>query len=381
MVALSLVTLNFAAQARAQSVPAQIVESSIGPLRLEQIAGPFEHPWSLAFLPEGRMLVTERPGRLVLLDGDRRALVEGVPQVRARGQGGLLDIAVSPEFASDQTVFLSYAEPVEGGNGRTALGRARLDLSEPASPILRDFERIFAQRPAVSTSHHFGSRIVFAADGTLFLTTGDRGQRPLAQDLSTHLGKVIRLNRDGSVPTDNPFSPNSPTAQGGALPEIYSYGHRNMQGAFLNPVDGVLWTISHGARGGDEVNRVLPGRNYGWPEISYGRHYSGLKIGRGTQAPGMEQPVHYWDPSIAPSGASYYDAALLEPWRGSLFVGALAAQALVRLSLDGQRVTGEEVLISGQIGRIRDVRTGPEGALWLLTDDEEGALFRLTPEH
>ena len=333
-----------------------------------------EHPWSLAFLPDGAMLVTERPGRLRLVV-DRTlvdAPVSGVPAVYASGQGGLLDVVPSPDFADTGLIFLSYAEPGEGGAG-TAVARARL-VREGASARLEDVEVIFRQQPKTSTSHHFGSRLVFGPDGTLFVTLGERGQRPLAQDLSTHYGKVVRIAPDGSVPADNPF-----VNKDGALPEIWSYGHRNPQGAARHPETGEIWTVEHGARGGDEVNIPKAGRNYGWPVISYGRHYSGRKIGVGTHKDGMEQPVYYWDPSIAPSGAAFYDGDLFPAWKGDLFVGALAYQLLARLDVEDGKVVGEERMFEGAFGRIRDVRSGPDGALWLLTDEANGQLLRMAP--
>ncbi|MCW2305797.1 PQQ-dependent sugar dehydrogenase [Rhodobium gokarnense] len=338
------------------------------------VASGLEHPWSLAFLPDGTMLVTERPGRLRLVV-DRTlvdAPVSGVPDVYASGQGGLLDVVPAPDFADSNLIFLSYAERGDGGAG-TAVARARL-VREGMSARLEDVEVIFRQQPKTTTSRHFGSRLVFAPDGMLFVTLGERGQRPLAQDLSTHNGKVVRIVPDGSVPDDNPF-----VGTAGARPEIWSYGHRNPQGAALNPETGELWTVAHGARGGDEVNIPKAGRNYGWPVISYGRHYSGQKIGVGTHKEGMEQPVYYWDPSIAPSGAAFYDGDLFPEWKGDLFVGALKFQLLSRLDVEDGRVASEERMFEGAFGRIRDVRSGPDGAIWLLTDEANGQLLRVAP--
>ncbi|MBB4301131.1 glucose/arabinose dehydrogenase [Rhodobium orientis] len=338
------------------------------------VASGLEHPWSLAFLPDGAMLVTERPGRLrLVLDGSLvDAPVSGVPKVYASGQGGLLDVVPSPDFADSNLIYMSYAERGDGGAG-TAVARARL-VREGSSARLEDVEVIFRQQPKTTTSHHFGSRLVFARDGNLFATLGERGQRPLAQDLSTHNGKVVRIAPDGSVPNDNPF-----VGTDGARPEIWSYGHRNPQGATLHPETGELWTVAHGARGGDEVNIPMSGRNYGWPVISYGRHYSGARIGVGTHKEGMEQPVYYWDPSIAPSGAAFYDGDLFPDWKGSLFVGALKFQLLARLDVKDGKIVGEERMFEGAFGRIRDVRSGPDGAIWLLTDEANGQLLRVAP--
>lgn len=340
-------------------------------VRILAFAAGLENPWSLAFLPDGRLLVTERPGRLRVVgrDGKISAPIRGLPQVYAQGQGGLLDIALDPDFARNRLIYWSYAEPRPDGAG-TAVARGRLvsDLSR-----LERVDVIFRQEPSGSGSNHFGSRLVFGRDGMLFITLGDRySLRDKAQDLSTTLGKVVRINPDGSIPSDNPFR-NTP----GARPEIWSYGHRNVQSAALAPDDGALWTVEHGARGGDEVNIPRAGRNYGWPIITYGRDYSGARIGEGTAKAGMEQPVFYWDPSIAPSGAAFYSADAAPAWKGDLFVGALAGMALVRLSREGETVTGEERLALGK--RVRDVRQGPDGALWLAIDDADGEILRVEP--
>lgn len=334
-------------------------------------ASGLEHPWSMAFLPDGRLLVTERPGRLRLVskDGQVGPPIDGVPQVAARGQGGLLDVALDPHFADNRLIYMSFAEPRADGIA-TAVARAR--LSEDAAR-LTDLQVIFRQQPAWSGTNHFGSRLVFARDGTLFVTLGERFDlSEKAQDLSTTLGKIVRINPDGSIPADNPFR-----STPGARPEIYSLGHRNVQGAALDPATGRLWTAEHGARGGDEINAPEAGKNYGWPVISYGRHYSGAKIGVGTAKDGMEQPLFYWDPSIAPSGATFYTGDLFPAFRGSLFVGALAGQALVRVKRADGRVTGEDRLPLGL--RVRDVRQGPDGALWLATDEEDGEILKVVP--
>ena len=316
------------------------------------------------------MLVTEREGRLRVVgkDGTVSAPLAGVPRVFARGQGGLLDVALSPTFAADRLVYLSYAEPGEGGAG-TAVARGRLGEGG-----LENLQVIWRQLPKVGGGNHWGSRLVFARDGTLYVTTGDRySERDRAQDLATTLGKVVRINADGSIPADNPF-----VKRDGARPEIWSYGHRNLQGAALHPQTGQLWTVEHGARGGDELNRPQGGKNYGWPVITYGVDYSGLRIGEGTAKVGMEQPVYYWDPVIAPSGATFYTGSAFPAWRGSLFVGSLRPGALVRLTLDGDRVTGEERYLP-DVGRVRNVVQGPDGLLYLLIDAADGKVLRVEP--
>ncbi|HEY7690166.1 MAG TPA: PQQ-dependent sugar dehydrogenase [Dongiaceae bacterium] len=349
---------------------AETFKSEKAGFQVETFAKGLENPWGLAFLPDGRMLVTERPGRLriVAADGSLSEPVAGVPKVFARGQGGLLDVALDPGYADNGIIYLSYAEPGPSGGG-TAVARARL-----AGDRLEDLKVIFQQMPKRNAGQHFGSRLVFARDGTLFVTTGDRGSRNQAQNLGVHLGKLIRINSDGSVPADNPF-----VGTDDARREIYSYGHRNMQGAALDPATGELWTIEHGARGGDELNAPQPGKNYGWPVITYGKDYSGAKIGEGTEKPGMEQPLYYWDPSIAPSGMAFYTGDAFPAWRGNLFVGALGFELLVRLELDGKKVVHEERLLEALGERIRDVRQGPDGLLYLLTDESDGRILRISP--
>lgn len=349
------------------------------PALAQRAAGPrplatgLENPWALAFLPDGAMLVTERPGRLRLIaaTGGKGREVAGLPKVWARGQGGLLDVALSPDFAASRTLFLSYAEPREGGAATTV---ARAQLSADSSR-LEQVQVIFRQLPASGGGVHFGSRIVPARDGTVFIALGERGQKEKSQDLGTHYGKVVRIRPDGAIPPDNPF-----VSRAGALPEIWSYGHRNIQGAALHPVTGRLWTVEHGARGGDEINVPEAGKNYGWPVITYGRDYSGLSIGEGTHKPGMEQPVHYWDPSIAPSGMVFYTGNLMPQWKGSLFIGALAGSLVSRLEFDGTRLVREERLLADLGHRYRDIRQGPDGALYLLTDAGEGQLLRWAPQ-
>lgn len=375
---LAALILTTAAQAQQpESAPIE-APSSIGPLSVETVAAGLRSPWGLAFLPDGRMLVTERPGslRLVSPSGTVSAPVAGVPPVFARGQGGLLDVALAPDFDRSRLVYLAYAEPREGASG-TSVARGRL-TEENGDARLENVEVIFRQSPAAGGSNHYGARLVFARDGTLFVTLGDRySQREQAQNLSNHLGKIVRIAGNGDVPADNPFR-----QKNGARPEIWSYGHRNVQGAALDPATGRLWTIEHGARGGDELNHPEAGKNYGWPVISYGRDYSGAAIGEGTEKAGMEQPVKYWDPSFAPSGLAFYTGTLMPKWKGDLFAGGLAGTRLVRLRLDAARgnVTEEEVLLTDLNARIRDVRQGPDGALWLLTDDpSNGRLLRVAP--
>ena len=368
--ALALIAL-FAQTAPAQEAPRSPTPNTTQvPARVVEVARGLERPWGLAFLPDGRMLVTERPGRLRIITRDGRVEppLAGVPEVLAQGQGGLLDVAISPTFAQDRLVYLSYAEPGGGGAG-TAVARGRL-----GDRGLEGVQVIWRQEPKVSGANHWGSRLVFRPDGTLFVTLGDRyGQRERAQDLSTTLGKIVRINPDGSVPKDNPF-----VGRAGARPEIWSYGHRNVQSAALD-ASGRLWTVEHGARGGDELNAPEAGKNYGWPVITYGVDYSGAKIGVGTAQPGMEQPVYYWDPVIAPSGAVFYTGDAFPEWRGNLLVGSLQPGRLVRLQIADGRVAREERYL-GELGeRIRDVRQGPDGLIYLLLDNSRGRILRLEP--
>jgi glucose/arabinose dehydrogenase len=343
-----------------------------GAVRVEIVSRGLEHPWALEFLPDGRLLVTERPGRLRIVDqgGRLSESLAGVPRVLSRGQGGLLDVALDPNFADNRLVYLSYAEPGEGGTAGTAVARGRLGDGR-----LEDVQVIYQQQPKVRGANHFGCRLVFAPDGTLFVTLGERfDYSDQAQDLSSGLGKIMRINPDGSVPRDNPF-----VARTGAQPEIWSYGHRNIQSAVLHPQTGELWTVEHGARGGDELNRPEAGKNYGWPVISYGVHYSGAKIGEDTAKPGMEQPLYYWDPVIAPSGMAFYTGEAFPEWRGSILIGSLQPGLLVRLTLEGGRVTGEERYLADLDARIRDVRQGPDGLIYLVTDHRDGRLLRVLP--
>jgi len=346
---------------------------STGQARATEVVGGLEHPWGLAFLPDGSMLITERPGRLRRLDAQGRLSepLGGVPEVAAEGQGGLLDVALSPDFAKDRLVYLSYAERERSSSG-TAIGRGR--LSEDASR-LEDFQVLFRQEPKLSSGQHYGSRLVFH-EGYLYATLGENNRRPTAQDLDKLQGKIVRLNPDGSVPRDNPF-----VGKAGARPEIWSYGHRNAQGMAVNPADGQLWEHEHGARGGDEVNIVRRGGNYGWPLATHGVNYSGLPIpeARGETLEGGEEPVYWWKRSPAVSGMAFYHADRHPQWRGSLFIGALASQQLIRLQLDGAKVVAEERLLGDLGARIRDVRQSPDGQLYILTDSGEGALLRVTP--
>jgi glucose/arabinose dehydrogenase len=339
--------------------------------RVVTVVEGLERPWSVAFLPDGRMLVTEKPGRLRLVGADGRlsAPIANVPAVVTRGQAGLLDVVPSPQFASDRTVFFSFSEPT-GRGGRTAVARAVL-----TNDSLSDVKVIFRQAQDPPGGNHWGSRLVFAPDGKLFITLGDRyDQRDRAQDLTSHFGKTVRINPDGTVPQDNPF-----VKTPGALPEIWSIGHRNMQGAALNPATGRLWTTEHGAQGGDEINTPQAGLNYGWPVITHGVDYSGAPIGIGSEKPGMEQPVLHWTPSIAPSGLAFYQGERFPGWRGNLFAGSLKDRMLVRLELSGDRVVHQERLLTGLRQRIRDVRQGPDGNLYVLTDDAAGQLLRIEP--
>jgi glucose/arabinose dehydrogenase len=355
------------AQAPRSPTPAPIK----GALKVGNIAIGLEHPWSLAFLPDKRMLVTERPGRLRVVgrDGKVSEPLTGVPQVYARGQGGLLDVALSPAFDKDRLVYLSFSESGEGGAG-TAVARGRLGEGG-----LENTQVIWRQLPKVSGSNHWGSRIVFRTDGTLFVTLGDRfNHSDSAQDLSTTVGKIVRINPDGSAPRNNPFA-----NRAGARPEIWSYGHRNVQAAALHPDTGQLWTVEHGARGGDELNHPEAGKNYGWPVISYGVHYSFLKIGEGTEKEGMEQPVYYWDPVIAPSGMVFYTGDLFAGWNNNILIGSLTPGLLVRLVLKDGKIAQEERYL-GELGeRVRDVRQAPDGSLYLITDARNGRVLRLTP--
>ncbi|HUE77092.1 MAG TPA: PQQ-dependent sugar dehydrogenase [Longimicrobiales bacterium] len=339
------------------------------------VADGLAHPWAVEPLPDGSFLVTERPGRMRVVSaaGEVGAPIAGLPDVDAGGQGGLLDVALSPSFGSDRTIFWSYSEPRDGGNG-TAVARGV--LSSDGSRVA-EARVIFRALPTYDGRAHFGSRLAFGPDGKLYITTGDRSDsrmREHAQRLDGHMGKVLRIDPDGSVPDDNPF-----VGEDGARPEIWSLGHRNIQAAAFDP-DGRLWIIEHGPRGGDELNLIEAGANYGWPVQAYGIEYSGAPIPGASTAPGQfQQPVYYWDPVIAPSGAQWYTGDAFPAWRGSLFIGALREQRLVRLTVEDERVTGEEHLLTDRGQRIRDVRQGPDGALYVVTDEDDGELWRITP--
>lgn len=357
----------------ASTLPAateELFESESGTVRVDEIATGLQHPWGMAMLPDGSLLVTERRGRLWRIVEGERAEIGGLPEIAAFGQGGLLDIVVDEDFAQSRRIWFTYSEPGPDGAG-TALATATLpdDFAR-----LEGFERLWTMSKKTDRRQHFGSRIVLAPDDKLFVTVGERGQGERAQDFADSAGSVLRLNRDGSIPADNPFA-----KDGKGLPELWSKGHRNPQGAVWDEELDRLWTVEHGARGGDEINAPEPGRNYGWPVITYGTDYDGTKIGVGTQAQGFEQPLYYWDPSIAPSGMAVYDGDLFPDWKGDLLVGALKFQLLVRLEVEDGKIVGEERLLEGAYGRIRDVRVFDDGAIWLLTDESNGKVLRITP--
>ncbi|WLW58876.1 PQQ-dependent sugar dehydrogenase [Achromobacter sp. PD1] len=363
-------SLCLALPASAQPGP----EPASVPARVTAVVGGLNHPWAMAFLPEGGVLITERPGnlRLLRIPGGLSKPLAGVPKVAAQGQGGLLDVALSPDFARDRYVYLSYAE-ADGSKSGTAVGRGKLSADGTA---LEDFRVLFRQQPKLSSGLHYGSRLVFDGKGYLYISLGENNQRPTAQDLDKLQGKVVRLKADGSVPPDNPF-----VGQAGARPEIWSYGHRNPQGMALNPWSGQLWENEHGPRGGDEINLVQRGKNYGWPLATHGINYSGQPIpeAKGADLPGMEPPLYWWPKSPAISGMAFYSADRFPAWRNSVFIGALANQNLIRLTLDGDRVVAQEWLLTDRKQRIRDVRQGPDGYVYVLTDASPGELLRLAP--
>ena len=375
----SLLILPLVIACAPASVPAQgaataspTPESTPGVVRAETYASGLVNPWALAFLPDGRLLVTERPGRLriVARDGALSEPLEGVPTVFARGQGGLLDVALDPRFAENRLIYLSYAEPGDEGTAGTAVARGRL-----GERGLENVQVIYRQRPKMRGGGHYGSRIVFGRDGKIFITQGDRQSwRDSAQSLSAGLGKIVRVNADGTIPRDNPF-----VNRTGALPEIWSYGHRNLQGAVLHPETGQLWTVEHGARGGDELNHPQAGKNYGWPVIAYGVDYSGMRIGDGTGKEGMEQPAYYWDPVIAPSGLMVYTGDAFAGWKGNFLIGSMSPGALVRLVMENGRVVREERYLGELRERIRDVQQGPDGMIYAVTDSPRGRVLRIVP--
>jgi len=359
----------FAGQTRAPGVHSKTAyQTSV-------VVGGLDHPWALQFLPDGKLLVSERPGRLRIIgaDGKLSAPIAGVPAVEAKAQGGLQDIALDPNFARNHTLYFTYLEPRAEGSG-IAVGRAVLD---EAGGKLDAVKTIFRAEPGYTDDKNVGSRVVVAPDGNLFVTIGDRFElKDKAQSLDNDLGKVVRITTEGQPAKGNPF-----IGRKGARPEIWSYGHRNQESAAINPFDGRLWTVEHGARGGDEVNIARAGKNYGWPVITYGIDYSGMPIGQGiTAKAGMEQPLYYWDPVIAPSGMAFYNGALFPEWKGDLLVGGLRAQHVARLVLKGEKVVGEERLLTELKKRIRDVRVGPDGAVYVLTDEKDGAVIKVTPK-
>jgi glucose/arabinose dehydrogenase len=350
----------------------RILRSEDHAFRVVRIAEGLDHPWGLAFLPDGRMLVTERAGQLrIVREGKLLPQpVAGLPPISAIGQGGLLDVALHPRFGENGLVYLSYVAQGTGSGAGTEVARGKLSGNR-----LEDVQVIFRQQPKSGGGRHFGSRLVFDRDGFLYITLGDRGDQGRAQKPDDHAGSVIRLHDDGRVPQDNPF-----VGRSGWKPEKYTLGNRNMQGAALHPQTGRLWTHEHGPQGGDEINVIRAGANYGWPVITYGVNYGiGTRIGEGTHKAGMEQPLHYWVPSIAPSGMAFYTGDKFPRWQGDLFVGALRDEMLVRLKLDGEKVVQEERLLKGVLGRIRDVRNGPDGFLYVLNDESRGVLARLEP--
>lgn len=351
--------------------PAFAADSAPSAYRTVTVAKGLEHPWGMAFLPDGRILVTERPGRLriVSLKGDISPPLRGLPKITALGQGGLLDVALHPDFKSNRLVYFSFSEPGAGGLG-TAVARGRLEGN-----ALLEVQTIFRQKPKLEGGFHFGSRLVFAPDGTLYISMGDRGRMERAQDTGNHQGTIARVNDDGSIPKDNPF-----VGRADALPEIYTYGNRNVQGMALNPRTGIVWAQEHGPKGGDEVNILKSGANYGWPAITCGTDYDGTAISDLTAKQGMEQPVLHWTPSIAPSGMAFYEGDKFPHWKGDLFVGALKDRHLRRIDLDGDKVVRQEILLKELRARIRDVRSGPDGFLWVLTDAPDGKLIRIEPK-
>jgi aldose sugar dehydrogenase len=346
--------------------------SMAGVVRADTVASGLEHPWGVDFLPDGRFLVTERPGRLRIIDakGVISPPVTGVPAVHAVGQGGLLDVTVAPDFATSRTVYLSYAELDDSRLSGTAVAKGTLNGN-----ALENVQVIYRQLPKMRGGGHFGSRVVVARDGNLFITQGDRMLwRDSAQSMSAGLGKVVRIKPDGSIPADNPFVKTT-----GARPEIWSLGHRNMQGGALDPATGQLWTVEHGARGGDELNHPQAGKNYGWPVITYGMDYSGAKIGIGAVKDGMEQPVYFWDPVIAASGLTFYTGDKYPGWKGNVFVGSMTPGALVRLEMSNGAVTKETRYLGELKSRVRDVQQGPDGLLYIVTDLDNGSLLRIVP--
>ncbi len=344
-------------------------ETSAGPVILRRLVSGLSNPWAFDFLPTGEILITERRGTLVLIDGERTHAITGLPPIAAGGQGGLLDILVDPDFEKNRTLYFTYAASGSGGRG-TAVARAHLEEHR-----LNDVQLLWEMNRKTGTGHHFGSRIRMLPDGTLVFSTGDRGAMERAQDMAEAAGKTHRINTDGSIPEDNPFR----TIRG-ALPSLFTLGHRNIQGIAINPDTGEIWASEHGPQGGDEINVIDGGKNYGWPVVTHGRQYgSGAKIGEGKTKEGMENPVIQWTPSIAPSGLTFYTGDAYPVWKGSLFSGNLAGQRLVRMTIENHRVTEQEILLQGTVGRIRDVKEGPDGFIYLITDSTDGTLYRIEP--
>jgi len=368
--------LCIAAIAPFTSAKALTVKTEAGNIQVKTIAEGLENVWGMAFLPDGSMLVTERPGRMRIVSADGKVgePLSGLPKIFAQGQGGLLDVVLAPDFATSKKIYFSYSEPGEGSESKlnsTAVSFATLNGNK-----LENFTRVFSQQPKVNSSNHYGSRLVWAPDGTLFITLGERySEKDKAQTLDNHQGKVVRINADGSVPKDNPF-----VKTAGALPEIWSYGHRNVQGAAINPTSKALWTGEHGPQGGDELNIDSAAKNYGWPVITYGENYGGGKIGEGTHKAGMEQPVYKWVPSIATAGFIFYTGDKFPQWKGNILLASLREKTLVRLLVDGEKITKEERLLTKEVDqRLRHVVQGPDGLVYLLTDESKSSIYQLSP--
>ncbi|MEJ1120124.1 PQQ-dependent sugar dehydrogenase [Phyllobacterium sp. CCNWLW109] len=370
-----VMTASLSALLSALSLPAEAKDFKTQTVTVsaETIADGLDHPWGLAFLPDGSLLVTERSGTMRLVkQGKLSEPIENVPEVWANGQGGLLDVALAPDFSTSNTIYFTYSQPGQGGAG-TALASAKLVYGSDGTE-LENVRTLVSMSKRTNKGQHFGSRIVISPEGKLFVTMGERGEQKRAQDYMDHAGSVLRVNADGTIPSDNPYADGKK-----ALPEIWSKGHRNPQGATWDPITHSLLTLEHGAKGGDEINQPQAGKNYGWPVITYGVDYSGAKIGQGTAAEGYEQPLYYWDPSIAPSGLVAYSGDMFPEWKGDLLAGALKFEMLVRLDRDEKgKMKGEERLFEGEFGRIRDVRAAPDGSVYLLTDASNGKIIRLT---
>lgn len=369
--------LCLAAFAPTLSAKTLTVKTETGKIQVNTFAEGLENAWGMAFLPDGRMLVTERAGRMriVGVDGKLGEPLTGLPKIAAQGQGGLLDVVLAPDYATSKKIYFSYSEPGEGKSSKlasTAVSYATLNGN-----ALENVTRVFSQQPKVESGNHFGSRLVWAPDGTLFITLGDRySEKDKAQTLDNHQGKVVRIKADGSIPKDNPFV-NTP----GALPEIWSYGHRNMQGAAINPLTKELWTGEHGPQGGDEINIDRAAKNYGWPVITYGENYGGGKIGEGTHKAGMEQPIYKWVPSIATAGFIFYTGDKFPQWKNNILLASLREQTFVRLVVEGDQITKEERLLKSDVGqRLRHVVQGPDGLVYLLSDESKSKIFQLSPE-